>query len=134
MPASTSTASKYKTRVSAWFAVLPRADTVAARMRRATRHVPFMDDVLAMYYCAIDPKTPAKIKAVIGASLLYFVMPLDIIPDFLPLIGYTDDAGALLLTVKYVSSHVKPEHRERAKAKIDSLAGVAAKDGEGERT
>lgn len=90
-------------------------------MKRATSRVPFMDDVLAMYYCAVDPATPRKIRVVIGATLLYLVMPLDIVPDLLAIVGYTDDVTALMVLVRLVSSHVTDKHREKAKASLEAL-------------
>jgi uncharacterized membrane protein YkvA (DUF1232 family) len=80
-----------------------------------------MDDVLSMYYCASDKKTPSKVRIAIGATLLYLVMPLDIIPDFLAVIGYTDDVTALMVILKLVSSHVTADHRQKATATLASF-------------
>ena len=55
-----------------------------ATARKAARQVPFMEDVVAGYYCALDPSTPAKVRATLLAALAYFVLPLDTIPDFYP--------------------------------------------------
>ena len=123
MPSETSKASNVKSRLRSAFGFLPGADTVIRSVKKATSRVPFMDDVLAMYYCAIDPATPGKIRVVIGATLLYLVMPLDFIPDFLVFVGYGDDVTALMVLVKMVSSHVNDGHRKRAKAKLAELGG-----------
>lgn len=110
-----------KSRLSRAFSILPKPKSVISSMMRATSRIPFIDDVLAMYYCAVDPNTPRKIRIVIGGTLLYLVMPLDIIPDFLALVGYTDDISALMILLKFVSSHVTESHREHAKKSLESM-------------
>ena len=49
--------------------------------KKAARHVPFMDEVVAAYYCALDSNTPLRAKAILLAALGYFVLPADMIPD-----------------------------------------------------
>jgi uncharacterized membrane protein YkvA (DUF1232 family) len=51
--------------------------------------------------------------ALVGA-LAYFVLPIDAVPDMLPLFGYTDDAAVLATALRLVASHIRPEHREAA--------------------
>lgn len=128
MEKETSMASKFKSRIISFAPFLPSAERVAKAMKRATSRIPFMDDVLAMYYCAIDPKTPAKIRLVIGATLLYLVMPIDAIPDFLALVGYTDDITALMVLLKLVSSHVTDAHRQKAQSRLGTLRGESASE------
>ena len=55
--------------------------------RRAVRQIPFSRDVVAGFYCALDPQTPARVRGVLLAALAYFVMPVDIIPDVFAVIG-----------------------------------------------
>lgn len=119
----TSEASKFKNRIASATSLLPSPDRVVKAMKRATSRIPFMDDVLAMYYCAADKKTPSKVRIAIGATLLYLVMPLDVIPDFLAVIGYTDDVTALMVVLKLVSSQVTADHRQKAAAALASLRG-----------
>jgi uncharacterized membrane protein YkvA (DUF1232 family) len=123
MEKETSLASKFKKRIISFASFLPSSERIARRMKKATRRIPFVDDVLAMYYCAIDPKTPAKIRLVIGATLLYLVMPIDVIPDFLAVVGYTDDITALMVLLKLVASHVTDAHRQKAKNRLGMLQG-----------
>ncbi|AMN51627.1 hypothetical protein ACP90_03300 [Labrenzia sp. CP4] len=91
-------------------------------VRKAARQVPFMEDVVAGYFCALDPSTPSKVRATVLASLAYFVLPLDVIPDFLIGIGFGDDATVLLAALAMIRSHMRPDHYQAAK---DAL-----KDGE----
>jgi uncharacterized membrane protein YkvA (DUF1232 family) len=82
--------------------------------RRAARHIPFMDEVVAAYYCALDPKTPFRVRGTLLAALAYFVLPLDIIPDFLVGFGFTDDLAVLTAAITSIRSHIKPAHRKAA--------------------
>lgn len=89
-------------------------------LRKAARQVPFMDDVIAAYFCALDPATPSKVRATLLATLAYFVLPVDVVPDFILGIGFGDDATVLMGAIAMVRSHIRPEHTEAAK---DVLAG-----------
>jgi uncharacterized membrane protein YkvA (DUF1232 family) len=70
--------------------------------------------LIAAHYCAFDRQTPLQVKAVLLGALAYFVLPKDVIPDYLPVIGYTDDAAVLAAAVKLVASHITVDHREAA--------------------
>ena len=83
-------------------------------LRREARHVPFMKDVVASYYCAIDPETPSASKGILLAALAYFVLPIDIVPDFLFGLGFTDDIAVLWAAFGAVRHNIKPEHYVRA--------------------
>ncbi|MCF3932138.1 DUF1232 domain-containing protein [Acuticoccus sp. M5D2P5] len=83
-------------------------------LRKAARHIPFMHDLVAAYYCALDPSVPWKVRGTLFGALLYFVTPLDAIPDFLVGIGFTDDATVLLGAITIVAAHITAEHRRRA--------------------
>ncbi|MCP5431699.1 MAG: DUF1232 domain-containing protein [Alphaproteobacteria bacterium] len=83
--------------------------------------VPFVDDLLAVYYCAVDPKTPSKVKAVLLATIAYFIIPSDLLPDFLVGLGFTDDAAVLTAALTLVGGHITDRHRMRAKAELARL-------------
>jgi uncharacterized membrane protein YkvA (DUF1232 family) len=83
----------------------------------------FAEDLLAAYYCAFDRETPLKVKAVLLGAIAYFVLPLDFIPDYIPLIGYTDDAAVLAAAIKLVTSHITPTHYEAARRTLATLRG-----------
>jgi uncharacterized membrane protein YkvA (DUF1232 family) len=84
-------------------------------LRRAVRVIPFSEELVAGYYCALDPKTPPRVRAVLLGALAYFVLPLDAIPDLLAGVGFTDDVTLLVATLALVRSHIKPVHREAAR-------------------
>lgn len=64
---------------------------------------------LALYYVLIKDKTPYSDKTMIIATLGYFILPMDIIPDFLLPSGYTDDLGLLVITLKKVRDNIDDE-------------------------
>ena len=87
--------------------------------------LPFAEDLLAAYYCAFDRQTPLHVKAVLLGAIAYFVLPTDLIPDYIPVIGYTDDAAVLAAAIKIVTSHITPEHREAAQRMLARMRGEA---------
>ncbi len=90
-------------------------------VRRAAKYVPFMDDVVAAYFCAIDPKTPMRPKGVLLAALAYFVLPFDVIPDVLLGFGFTDDIAVLTAAIASIRQHIKPAHRQAAARALSEL-------------
>jgi len=85
------------------------------KLRGLASRLPFAEDLIAAHYCAFDRRTPLHVKAALLGALAYFVLPADIIPDVLPVIGYTDDAAVLAAALKLVASHITPDHREAAR-------------------
>ncbi|MBE7496681.1 MAG: DUF1232 domain-containing protein [Verrucomicrobiaceae bacterium] len=73
-----------------------------------------VENALALYYALQDPDTPVWAKSIIIGALLYFVSPLDAIPDTIPVVGFSDDAGVLIAALAAVAVHIKPEHKEQA--------------------
>jgi uncharacterized membrane protein YkvA (DUF1232 family) len=78
--------------------------------------------VVAAYYCATDPGTPLKAKAILYGALAYFILPIDIVPDFILWLGFTDDAAVLYAAIRTVRSYMTDSHRLQARAAIDRLA------------
>jgi uncharacterized membrane protein YkvA (DUF1232 family) len=93
------------------------------KLRKYIRQVPFVADLIAAYYCAVDPATPLHVKAVLFGALAYFILPIDLVPDFIAWIGFTDDAAVLYAALRTIAPHIKDSHRRQAKAAIDRLAG-----------
>ena len=88
------------------------------KLRRVASRLPFVEDLLAAYYCAFDKQTPRHVQAALLGAIAYFILPFDFIPDMLPVLGFTDDAAVLATAIKLVASHIKPEHREAARAAL----------------
>jgi uncharacterized membrane protein YkvA (DUF1232 family) len=95
------------------------------KLRKYIRQVPFVEDLIAAYYCAVDPATPLHVKAVLFGALAYFILPIDIVPDFIAWIGFTDDAAVLYAALRTIAPHIKDNHRAQAKVALDRLAGDA---------
>lgn len=83
-------------------------------LKRAARQIPFTHDLVAAYYCALDPKVPLRVRGTLLAALAYFIAPIDMVPDLLVGIGFTDDAAVLMAAITMVASHITPRHRELA--------------------
>jgi uncharacterized membrane protein YkvA (DUF1232 family) len=86
--------------------------------KKAARHIPFMEDLVAAYYCALDKNTPLRAKGILLAALGYFVLPADAIPDFVFGLGFTDDIAVLTAAITAVSAHITPAHRQAAREAI----------------
>jgi uncharacterized membrane protein YkvA (DUF1232 family) len=95
-----------------------------AKAKRFAGGLPFAEDLLAAYYCAFDRDTPRHVQAALIGALAYFILPFDVIPDMLPVLGFTDDAAVLAAAVRLVAAHIRPEHRAAARRAI--AGGLAA--------
>ncbi|MBP1873289.1 hypothetical protein LPJGGPFB_00245 [Ensifer adhaerens] len=82
--------------------------------RRAARQIPFSRELVAAYYCAIDPKTPTRTRGILLAALAYFVLPLDFLPDFLAVVGFSDDVAVLTAAFAAISGQIKEAHYLKA--------------------
>ncbi|TCD13874.1 YkvA family protein [Oricola cellulosilytica] len=88
-------------------------------VKKAARAIPFMDEVVAAYFCALDPRTPSSVRGTLLAALAYFVLPLDFVPDFLLGIGFGDDLAVLMAAIAAVRGNITDAHRAAAR---DALA------------
>lgn len=78
---------------------------------------------LQLFYVAQNPNCPAPIKAGIYAALGYFISPIDFIPDFTPMVGYADDAGAIATALTVAQIYIDDSVKEKAKKTIRSIFG-----------
>lgn len=83
-------------------------------LRRAVRYIPFSRDLAAAYFCAMDPETPTRVRGVLLAALGYFVLPLDFLPDFFAVVGFSDDVAVLMAAFRMIQSHIKDSHYQSA--------------------
>ena len=74
-----------------------------------------IEKALFLWYAMRKPETPAWAKATILGALGYFISPIDAIPDFVPMVGYMDDLGVLVMAVATVSAFIDDEVREQAR-------------------
>lgn len=92
------------------------------KLKGVAAKIPFAESAVAAFYCAVDPATPARVKLTLMGALAYFILPIDVVPDFIPLLGFGDDAAVLALAIKLVGDQITPEHRARARDMLASLA------------
>jgi len=91
------------------------------KLKRSLGHLPFLTEAVSAYYCAFDPATPRPVKAMLLAALAYFVVPGDVIPDFVAGLGFTDDATVLFATLRLVAGHITDRHRDAARRRLAAL-------------
>jgi uncharacterized membrane protein YkvA (DUF1232 family) len=72
-----------------------------AKLRRVAGQVPFVEDIVAGYYCALDPATPMRVRGMIAG------------------LGFADDAALITAVLALVSSHITPVHRAAAARALD---------------
>ena len=70
---------------------------------------------------AIDPYTPAQVRISLMAALAYLIMPFDLFPDFMPLVGFSDDFVALTAVLSIWSKYMTPSIRKKAEKKLNKL-------------
>ena len=96
--------------------------------------IPFADDIAAAWFCARDPQTPMHVKAVLFSAVAYFVIPTDMIPDFVALVGFGDDATVIATALSVVGGNIKPTHRRAARRLLKLPETEAEPDHAGETT
>lgn len=85
-----------------------------SKTKKFAGKVPFTREAVAMYYCALDAKTPLWAKGIAFGALAYFISPIDAIPDALVGLGFTDDAAVIAAGIKAIAGQVKEEHKQKA--------------------
>jgi uncharacterized membrane protein YkvA (DUF1232 family) len=83
-----------------------------------------IEKALWLYYAAQKPSVPAAAKAVIYGALAYLILPVDAIPDALPVVGFTDDLAILAAAVSSVAMHIDDAVKAQARAKLRDWFGT----------
>ena len=76
------------------------------KLEKSGRKISFAKDILALYRYMKDPFVKWYRKAIVVAALVYFIVPIDTIPDITPLFGYLDDLGVITALLKYLGSEL----------------------------
>lgn len=87
--------------------------------RKALRYIPFSNELVASYFCALDPKTPFHVRATLLGALAYFVLPIDMVPDFIIGLGFSDDMTVLGATLLRLRQYITDDHRAQAKDALE---------------
>lgn len=85
------------------------------KARRTLGRIPFTEDAVAAFHCATDSTTPMPVRATLFGALAYFILPIDVIPDILLGLGYTDDAAVLLTAFTTCKTYINEDHRAKAR-------------------
>jgi uncharacterized membrane protein YkvA (DUF1232 family) len=78
---------------------------------------------LLLQYLLKSDQVPVKAKLILSAALGYFILPIDFIPDFAPLVGFADDLGVLLMILKQMATYITPEIKDQAREHIRKWFG-----------
>ncbi|MCQ2204366.1 MAG: DUF1232 domain-containing protein [Bacteroidales bacterium] len=78
---------------------------------------------LLLYYTATSNSTPTEAKILIYSAIGYFILPMDLVPDWIPAVGFTDDAAALFACYRTVASHVTKDIEKMAESKLSEWFG-----------
>jgi uncharacterized membrane protein YkvA (DUF1232 family) len=93
-----------------------------AGLKQRARHL--KADTFALYLAARDPRTPWYTKLLVAGIVAYAFSPIDLIPDFVPVLGYLDDLilipMGIALAIKWVPHSVLTECRVRAQETIQN--------------
>ncbi|WP_120498097.1 YkvA family protein [Kiloniella sp. EL199] len=90
------------------------------KLKKVALKITFSERLMAAYFCATDRKTPLKVKAILMAALAYFVVPVDLVPDFIIAFGFADDISVLIAAINAVKKHITEEHIEKAQVWLDA--------------
>ena len=82
---------------------------------------------LLLFYTAKDPAVPKSSKMIILGALGYLIFPVDLIPDFIPVVGLADDATVIAAAVYKVFQHIDDDIKNKAKQKLDEIFGDTSK-------
>jgi uncharacterized membrane protein YkvA (DUF1232 family) len=96
-------------------------DGFVNKIKAVARRIPFAEDAVAAWFSTRDPATPFKVRATLIGALAYFVLPFDVVPDFVVGLGFTDDAAVLLAALKMVGGSISEAHRARARRWLQSI-------------
>lgn len=89
------------------------------KLKRVARNIPFIEDVVAAYYCALDPNVPVRARGILLAALAYFILPFDFLPDILLGIGFTDDIAVLMYAISTIRQHMTDAHYAAARRALE---------------
>ncbi|MBK7632546.1 MAG: DUF1232 domain-containing protein [Ignavibacteriales bacterium] len=79
-----------------------------SKVQRVGKKISFAKDIMALYSYIKDPLVSWHRKAIVVMGLVYFISPIDTIPDIAPFIGYLDDLGVVAAVVKFLGSELIP--------------------------
>lgn len=88
------------------------------KLRKLAGRIPFAEDLAAAYFCVIDPSTPGRVRGVLLAALAWFVLPAAVMPEFVAVLGFTNEIAVTAIAVRMIRKHLKEQHYVRARAAL----------------
>ncbi len=85
------------------------------KLQRFAGRIPFAEDLAAAYFCVIDPTTPGRVRGVLLAALAWFVLPASVMPEFVIVLGFTNEIAVTAIAVRMIRKHLKERHYVRAR-------------------
>ena len=83
-------------------------DRLWEKVERVGSKIRFANEVKALYRYMVDKHVPWYRKSIVISALIYFISPIDAIPDIAPLVGYLDDLGVITAVIKYLGHELVP--------------------------
>ncbi|MCU7491482.1 MAG: YkvA family protein [Bacteroidota bacterium] len=83
------------------------------KLEKVGKRISFTRDIKALFRYMRDPYVSWHRKAIVVGALIYFISPIDAIPDLAPLIGYLDDLGVITAVLKFLGSELIPYYERR---------------------
>jgi len=83
-------------------------DNLFEKIEKAGSKIRFAKDVKALFRYMRDKHVTWYRKSIVVGALIYFISPIDTIPDLAPLIGYLDDLGVIAAVLKFMGSEITP--------------------------
>lgn len=96
-------------------------DKIASVAKNAGLKVVYL--ALVLYYTATADSTPITHKSVIYGALGYFILPIDLIPDVIPVVGFSDDFAALVACATTVAMCITSEIRKKSEERLSAWFG-----------
>ncbi len=82
------------------------------KLEKIGKKLSFARDIVALYRYMKDNRVSWYRKTIVVAALIYFISPIDSIPDLTPLVGYLDDLGVITALLKYLGSELIPYYED----------------------
>lgn len=86
-------------------------EKIPRKLSSVKKKISFIEDIIALYNYLKDDSVKWYRKLIVVSALIYFISPIDTIPDLAPLVGYLDDLGVIMAAIKYIESEIKPYYR-----------------------
>lgn len=78
------------------------------KLEKTGKKISFARDIRALFQYMLDDQVSWTRKSIVVAGLLYFILPIDAVPDLIPLVGYLDDLGVITALMKFLGNQLIP--------------------------